>query len=117
MRHVGKRSFRSFERKHSNTLWQMDYTQLQKDGWVLQIVDDHSRFIIGAKVVLSPDGDETTQLLKGMHVRFRRSGAIPDRPRNLVLFGQRRRELLRPILPGMERPAYPRIDRASAEAG
>jgi putative transposase len=64
MINVNKRRFRSFERKHSNTLWQMDYSQLRKDVWALQIVDDHSRFIIGAKVMLSPDGDETIQLLK-----------------------------------------------------
>ena len=64
MKIVSKRRFRSFERKHSNTLWQMDYTQLRKDVWVLQIVDDHSRFIVGAKVMMSPDVDETIQLLK-----------------------------------------------------
>jgi putative transposase len=64
MRNTTKRRFRSFERKHSNTLWQMDYTQLRKDVWVLQIVDDHSRFIIGAKVMWSPDGRETIQLLQ-----------------------------------------------------
>ena len=64
MRAVSKRRFRSFERKHSNTLWQMDYTQLRKDLWVLQIVDDHSRFIVGAKVMSSPDGRETIQLLR-----------------------------------------------------
>ncbi len=39
MRIVSKRRFRSFERKHSNSMWQMDYTQLRKDIWVLQIVD------------------------------------------------------------------------------
>jgi transposase InsO family protein len=64
MRNTAKRRFRSFERKHSNTLWQMDYTQVRKDVWVLQIVDDHSRFIVGAKVMWSPDGRETIQLLK-----------------------------------------------------
>ena len=64
MHHVSKRRFRSFERKHSNTLWQMDYTQVRKDVWVLQVVDDHSRFIVAAKVMWSPDGRETIQLLK-----------------------------------------------------
>jgi transposase InsO family protein len=64
MKSVNKRRFRSFERKHSNSMWQMDYTQLRKDVWVLQIVDDHSRFIIAAKVMSTTDGDETIQLLK-----------------------------------------------------
>ncbi|MGD0818665.1 MAG: helix-turn-helix domain-containing protein [Methanomassiliicoccales archaeon] len=59
MRHTTRRRFRTFERKHSNSLWQMDYTQLRKDVWVLQVVDDHSRFIIAAKVMWSPDGRET----------------------------------------------------------
>jgi putative transposase len=64
-RPTGRRSrFRSFERKHSNTLWQMDYTMLARNMWVLQIVDDHSRFIVGAAVMSGPDVDMTIQLLK-----------------------------------------------------
>ena len=64
-RPTGRRSrFRSFERKHANTLWQMDYTMLAKNVWVLQVVDDHSRFIVGARVMSGPDVDETIDLLK-----------------------------------------------------
>jgi putative transposase len=64
MKSKSKRRFRSFERKHSNSMWQMDYTQVRKDAWVLQVVDDHSRFIVAAKVMWNPDGQETIRLLK-----------------------------------------------------
>jgi len=64
-RPTGRRSrFRSFERKHANTLWQMDYTMLAKNIWVLQVVDDHSRFIVGARVMSGPDVDQTIDLLQ-----------------------------------------------------
>lgn len=56
--------FRSFERKHSNSLWQMDYTRLRNDVWVLQVVDDHSRFIVGARVMWTPNILDTIQLLE-----------------------------------------------------
>jgi len=45
----GRRRFRTFERKHANTLWQMDYTMLRENVWVLQVVDDHSRFIMARR--------------------------------------------------------------------
>ena len=67
---AGRRRFRSFERKHSNTLWQMDYTYLRENVWVLQVVDDHSRFIVGAKVMITPDSRETIQLLRECFSRY-----------------------------------------------
>jgi len=60
---IGSR-FRSFERKHANTLWQMDHTMMAKNIWVLQIVDDHSMFIVGARVMSGPYVDQTIDLLK-----------------------------------------------------
>ena len=71
---AGRRRFRCFERKHSNTLWQMDYTMLRENAWVLQVIDDHSRFIVGAKMMLSPDGDETMTFLEECFSRF----GVPD---------------------------------------
>ena len=62
---TGKRHrYGHFERQHSNALWQMDYAMLRKDIWVLQIVDDHSRFIVGSRVLRSPDAKETMALLQ-----------------------------------------------------
>lgn len=65
-----RRRFGSFERKHSNSMWQMDYTQLRRDVWALQVVDDHSRFIVGAKVMSIPDVRETVQLLEDCFSKY-----------------------------------------------
>jgi len=70
----GRRRFRCFERKHSNTLWQMDYTMFMENVWVLQIVDDHSRFILGVKMMLTPDGDKTMTFLEECFTRY----GVPD---------------------------------------
>jgi putative transposase len=71
---AGRRRFRCFERKHSNTLWQMDYTMLRENVWVLQVVDDYSRFIVGAKMMITPDGDETMTFLEECFSRY----GVPD---------------------------------------
>ena len=42
-----RRSWVRFERRHSNSLWQMDYTQLSSREWLLVIIDDASRLIVG----------------------------------------------------------------------
>jgi putative transposase len=42
-----RRSWVRFERRHSNSLWQMDYTQLSNRKWLLVIIDDASRLIVG----------------------------------------------------------------------
>ncbi len=37
-----------FERKHPNTMWQIDHSdQKIKDKWLISIIDDHSRYSIG----------------------------------------------------------------------
>ena len=61
---------------------QMNYIQLRKDVWVLQVVDDCSRFIIAAKVTWSPHGKETIQLLKECISNFGTPKQFSDRPRN-----------------------------------
>ncbi|MEM2870642.1 MAG: DDE-type integrase/transposase/recombinase [Thermoplasmata archaeon] len=43
-----------FERRHSNSLWQMDYTQLSPGEWLLVILDDASRLIVGYAQVPAP---------------------------------------------------------------
>ena len=39
-----KRSYIRWERKHSNSLWQCDL-KLVKSGWLITILDDHSRYV------------------------------------------------------------------------
>lgn len=42
-----RRSWVRFERRHSNSLWQMDFTKLSNREWLLVIIDDASRLIVG----------------------------------------------------------------------
>ena len=37
-----KKIFRHYERKHNNSMWQMDYTMIYDDMWLFLAVDDHS---------------------------------------------------------------------------
>jgi transposase len=50
-----------FVRPHSNDLWHIDATQhrLTNGGafWVIDLVDDHSRFLLGTHVCTSPTAD------------------------------------------------------------
>jgi transposase InsO family protein len=47
-----RRVWRSFSRKHSNSLWQMDFKELQRGGpWLLSIIDDHSRMILASRML------------------------------------------------------------------
>lgn len=41
---------RRFERMHSNSLWQADFKLTADDRWMLTFLDDHSRFIPGARI-------------------------------------------------------------------
>jgi len=49
-----RRAWVRFERRHSNSLWQMDYTQLSSREWLLVIIDDASRLIVGYTQVHIP---------------------------------------------------------------
>jgi putative transposase len=42
-----RRKWVRFERRHSNSLWQMDYTLLGPGDWLLAILDDASRLVVG----------------------------------------------------------------------
>jgi len=53
-----------YERKHSNSLWQLDYSQIYDDLWILLIIDDHSRFLIGYKLMKTPNTEDTLDLLQ-----------------------------------------------------
>lgn len=55
--------WRFYQRKHSNSLWQMDFSQIYEDLWILVIIDDHSRFIIGHKLMETPNVDDALDLL------------------------------------------------------
>ena len=44
-----RRKWRFFERKHANSLWQIDLKNLVDDIWCISILDDHSRFLVGVR--------------------------------------------------------------------
>lgn len=53
-----------FERKHSNSLWQIDHSdQKIKDKWLISVLDDHSRFSIGLIAVNSVTTLVVTKIL------------------------------------------------------
>jgi putative transposase len=58
-----QRRFRSFERDHSNTLWQMDYTMIREGLWLFLAIDDHSRFIVCHRLMATLSVDETIAAL------------------------------------------------------
>jgi putative transposase len=58
-----KKIFRHYERKHSNSMWQMDYTMIYEDMWLFLAVDDHSRFIVAYKLMRTPNVRETMESL------------------------------------------------------
>ena len=59
-----------FERKHSNTLWQLDFTQIYHDLWLLLVIDDHSRFIVGWKLMESPNVEDTISTLRECFAKY-----------------------------------------------
>ena len=58
-----KKIFRHYERKHSNSMWQMDYTMIYEDMWLFLAVDDHSRFIAAHRLMKTPNVKETMESL------------------------------------------------------
>jgi putative transposase len=49
-----RRKWIRWQRKHSNSLWQLDYTQLGLHDWLLLILDDASRLLVGWARVKTP---------------------------------------------------------------
>ena len=47
-----RRVWRSFFRKHSNSLWQMDFKELERGGpYLLSVIDDYTRMILASRVL------------------------------------------------------------------
>lgn len=59
-----------YERKHVNSLWQLDYTKLRDDLWLLLVIDDHSRFIVGHRFMAAPKSEPTMSLLGSCFSRY-----------------------------------------------
>lgn len=60
-----RRVWRSFSRKHSNSLWQCDVMDLddEKKRFLVTLIDDHSRFVLASKVLESVTAGAVSSLL------------------------------------------------------
>jgi putative transposase len=65
---------RRFERMHSNSLWQADFKLTDDDRWLLTFLDDHSRFIPGARI----EHDATTDFALRLFKRCTRKYGLPE---------------------------------------
>ena len=56
-----RKAFKRFQREISNDLWQIDATRVrmvdQKKAWVLDMIDDHSRYLLSALAAKAPTGE------------------------------------------------------------
>jgi transposase InsO family protein len=56
-----RRARKRFERESPNELWQIDATQLAlaagEPAWVVDVVDDHARYLLAALACASPNGE------------------------------------------------------------
>jgi len=59
-----------FERRHSNSLWQMDFTLLRPGKWILVILDDASRLITGYDVTGHPTAALAWDVFQGAGERY-----------------------------------------------
>lgn len=55
------KAFKRFQRDVANDLWQIDATQVKlvdrKKAWVVDVIDDHSRYLLAALAATAPTGD------------------------------------------------------------
>ncbi len=72
-----RRKWVRFERRHANSLWQMDYTQLGRRDWLLVLLDDASRLIVGWARVPSPTAEPVWET-------FRTAGERWGYPRQIL---------------------------------
>jgi len=65
---------RRFERMHSNSLWQADFKLTEDDRWLITLLDDHSRFIPGARV----ERDVTTEFALKLFKKCGKKYGFPE---------------------------------------
>lgn len=65
-----RRVWRAFQRKHSNSLWQMDIKEFEKGAYMVSAIDDHSRFVIGAMVRRTMTTDDVLEFMENAIATF-----------------------------------------------
>lgn len=61
---------RRFERASPNDLWQADFKLAADDHWILSVLDDHSRFLLGVWRGWTPTSQAAIRLLKKCMRRY-----------------------------------------------
>ncbi len=59
-----KRAWVRYERRHSNTMWHTDWTQLKDKRWLILFEDDASRFITGFGIFANATQENTLKVFK-----------------------------------------------------
>jgi transposase InsO family protein len=59
-----------FERASPNELWQADFKLAKDDHWILSLLDDHSRFILGVWKGWEPTAEAAVRLLRECFNRY-----------------------------------------------
>jgi putative transposase len=65
-----RRTWVRYERMHSMSLWQMDWKQLSTSDWILAILDDASRYVVGYGVYPEATTENTLTVLKQAIVQY-----------------------------------------------
>ncbi len=69
-----KKAYKRFQREISNDLWQIDATQVRlvdsKKAWVLDMIDDHSRYLLSALAAKSPTGEAAWDCFEDAITRY-----------------------------------------------
>lgn len=65
-----QRKYVKYERKHSNTLWHTDYTQLSDGRWLIKYVDDSSRYIVGHGIFASATSENATTVFEKACLKY-----------------------------------------------
>ena len=68
------KALKRFQRAISNDLWQIDATQVRlvtkKKAWVMDMVDDHSRYLLSALATPAPTGDAAWDCFEEAAARY-----------------------------------------------
>ena len=72
---IKRKDWVRWERKHSNSLWHVDWTKIG-DEWFIAYIDDASRFIVGCGKFKSANVENSLAVLRGAIMAFGKPKAI-----------------------------------------
>jgi hypothetical protein len=58
-----KRTYKRWQRKHPNSLWQCDLKVIPPARWLITILDDHSRYVTGNQIFKDGTAENVIWLL------------------------------------------------------